>query len=149
MRIKGEVKGAKKIMEGLRKRRDRLIDRCVAAIALDLLEESRIVVKKKSGGLADSLRRRRLASMMWAVVEGAIHGLFYRTGTPPHVILPRVKRALWWPGLDHPVARVNHPGTKAVPYPAYALRRARRDIYRRTAELAGRIGGQITARMGR
>ncbi len=37
-------------------------------------------------------------------------------GTLPHVILPRNKKALFWPGADHPVRMVNHPGTKARPY---------------------------------
>ena len=37
-------------------------------------------------------------------------------GTGPHVILPRTKKALFWPGADHPVRMVNHPGTRARPY---------------------------------
>jgi hypothetical protein len=37
-------------------------------------------------------------------------------GTAPHLILPRYKRALWWPGLEHPVAYVNHPGTSPNPF---------------------------------
>jgi len=37
-------------------------------------------------------------------------------GTQPHVILPKTKKALFWPGADHPVRMVNHPGTKARPY---------------------------------
>lgn len=44
-------------------------------------------------------------------------------GTPPHVILPTNKKALFWPGADHPVARVNHPGTKGKPYLKPALRK--------------------------
>jgi hypothetical protein len=42
---------------------------------------------------------------------------FYQDqGTKPHVIRPRKKRALFWPGAGHPVKRVNHPGTKAMHY---------------------------------
>lgn len=37
-------------------------------------------------------------------------------GTGPHVILPRNKKALFWPGADHPVRMVNHPGTRSRPY---------------------------------
>lgn len=37
-------------------------------------------------------------------------------GTRPHPIYPRRKKALWWPGLPHPVAMVNHPGTEARPF---------------------------------
>lgn len=33
-------------------------------------------------------------------------------GTQPHTILPRFKRALWWPEIrvGHPIARAEHPG---------------------------------------
>jgi HK97 gp10 family phage protein len=46
-------------------------------------------------------------------------------GTAPHVITPVNKRALHWEGADHPVARVNHPGTPAKPFlrPALLTRR--------------------------
>ena len=37
-------------------------------------------------------------------------------GTEPHVIFPRTKKALFWPGADHPVRMVNHPGTRPRPY---------------------------------
>lgn len=42
-------------------------------------------------------------------------------GTAPHVIAPRNKKALFWPGAAHPVAKVNHPGTKAKPFMRPAL----------------------------
>jgi HK97 gp10 family phage protein len=44
-------------------------------------------------------------------------------GTAPHVIYPKDKKALFWPGAAHPVAKVNHPGTRAQPFmrPAVAL----------------------------
>ena len=31
-------------------------------------------------------------------------------GSGPYKIKPRGKKALFWPGADHPVAGVNHPG---------------------------------------
>lgn len=37
-------------------------------------------------------------------------------GTKPHVILPKNGKALYWPGARHPVAKVNHPGTRAQPF---------------------------------
>jgi hypothetical protein len=42
-------------------------------------------------------------------------------GTAPHVITPKTKRALYWEGAAHPVARVNHPGTAAQPFLRPAL----------------------------
>lgn len=44
-------------------------------------------------------------------------------GTAPHRIYPRRAQALYWPGAAHPVAYVNHPGTRAQPFlgPAVAM----------------------------
>lgn len=33
-------------------------------------------------------------------------------GTRPHDIYPRDKQALYWPGANHPVTHVHHPGTR-------------------------------------
>ncbi len=35
-------------------------------------------------------------------------------GSRRHIIRPAVKKALWWPGLSHPIAFARHPGT--IPY---------------------------------
>lgn len=47
-------------------------------------------------------------------------------GTRPHIIRPVNKRALFWKGARHPVAYVNHPGTRARPFLRPALAAARR-----------------------
>ncbi|MET0416058.1 MAG: hypothetical protein ABW022_08560 [Actinoplanes sp.] len=47
-------------------------------------------------------------------------------GTRPHVIEPKDKQALHWPGARHPVARVNHPGTPALHLLRRSLRAAGR-----------------------
>lgn len=47
-------------------------------------------------------------------------------GTPPHIIEPRDKKALAWPGGKHPVRRVHHPGTPAFHVMRNALRAAGR-----------------------
>lgn len=44
-------------------------------------------------------------------------------GSAPHEIRPRTKRALYWPGAHHPVARVQHPGTAPQPYMIPAFER--------------------------
>lgn len=43
------------------------------------------------------------------VVYAAIHQLGGRT--PPRTIRPKRKKALYFPGAAHPVAKVNHPGS--------------------------------------
>jgi len=54
---------------------------------------------------------------------GTDHWSYMEYGTPPHVIEagPRpegARGALSWPGAEHPVGRVHHPGT-----PEYAMMR--------------------------
>lgn len=39
--------------------------------------------------------------------------------TPPREIVPRFKKALWWPGAAHPVKSVQHPGSTIRPKPYF------------------------------
>jgi len=39
----------------------------------------------------------------------------YGADIPPHGIEPRFKQALYWPGAEHPVKRVHHPGGHIKP----------------------------------
>jgi hypothetical protein len=53
------------------------------------------------------------------------YAVFVQKGTPAHTILPRRPAyALFWPGARHPVARVNHPGTKPNDWMDRAVRKA-------------------------
>lgn len=67
-------------------------------------------------------------------------------GTAPHIIRPRNKRALYWPGAEHPVAFVNHPGTKGKPYLRPALEKMRivapRHLGDAVRKALARIGGR-------
>ena len=38
------------------------------------------------------------------------------SGTKPHLILPKTKKALFWKGALNPYKAVHHPGTKANPF---------------------------------
>ena len=49
------------------------------------------------------------------LAHGVKYGAFLEEGTPPHIIRPKNKKALYWKGAAHPVKQVNHPGTKAYP----------------------------------
>ena len=40
----------------------------------------------------------------------AEYAAYVNDGTGPYVIEPVNAKALYWPGADHPVKRVNHPG---------------------------------------
>ncbi|MDA8082292.1 MAG: HK97 gp10 family phage protein [Nitrospiraceae bacterium] len=46
----------------------------------------------------------------------APYASFVHDGTAPHIIRPKNKKALAWPGGGHPVKGVKHPGTKGKPF---------------------------------
>lgn len=52
---------------------------------------------------------------------GTDHWWFIEYGTRRHTIRPRIKKALWWETALHPVARVNHPGTRSYGHMRRAL----------------------------
>lgn len=56
-----------------------------------------------------------------AVSSELNYATYVVNGTRPHMIYPRAKRALFWPGADHPVRSVQHPGTKPNPFMSDAL----------------------------
>jgi len=77
------------------------------------------------GSLAPSVKRegKDIVAIVGTNLEYAKPVEF---GAGPHIIRPKNKRALMWPGARHPVAWVMHPGTKAQPYlrPALQVMRA-------------------------
>lgn len=62
----------------------------------------------------------------WRIEATARHSWWVERGTRPHIIRPKVKKALFWPGAGHPVASVRHPGTAATHNMAEALELAAR-----------------------
>jgi hypothetical protein len=69
------------------------------------------IVPWKSGFLAQTFKAELTTGMLtWSPT--ASYAPFVEFGTAPHVILPKDKKALFWPGAAHPVSKVNHPGTK-------------------------------------
>src|SRR5262249_14614796 len=73
------------------------------------------VVPWRTGFLVQSFMAE-LTSGMLRWFPTASYAGFVEFGTKPHTILPKRAKALYWPGADHPVARVNHPGTKSNPF---------------------------------
>lgn len=55
----------------------------------------------------------------------ADHSAVLEVGSRPHIIEPKSKKALYWPGAANPYARVHHPGTAAQHILRNALRAAR------------------------
>lgn len=81
-----------------------------------MVTEAKATVQKKTGRLANSL----IAEVVGKVLRVGSTDVEYATdvemGTMPHLIVPNSKQALFWPGAAHPVAYVNHPGTRPYPY---------------------------------
>lgn len=61
-------------------------------------------------------------SFILYLAHGMKYGRYLEEGTPPHIIKPKNKKALYWKGASHPVKQVNHPGTKAYPVLEETLR---------------------------
>ena len=88
-----------------------------------LLEALRAAAPAKTGKLRASIDAKATgtgASGFFSIGYGKL----VVDGTRPHLILPRTRRALFWPGAGHPVRRVNHPGTKPNPFPQRAVAQA-------------------------
>lgn len=86
-----------------------------------ILFDAKDFVPKRTSRLHDSLRAECHDKVLRVGSLDCNYATDVEMGTAPHVILPRNKKALSWPDADHPVARVNHPGTAANPYLRPAL----------------------------
>jgi hypothetical protein len=58
----------------------------------------------------------------------ASYARFVEFGTAPHMIFPKNVQALYWPGAQHPVKSVSHPGTAPNPYMERIIAAATPDI---------------------
>jgi hypothetical protein len=88
---------------------------------------TRDTVPWRTGFLTQSFRGELTTGMLrW--FPTASYAVFVERGTRPHVIEPKDKKALFWPGAEHPVKRVNHPGTKANPFMERIVEAATPDI---------------------
>jgi hypothetical protein len=65
-----------------------------------------------------------------AVIQPNVdYAYWVHQGTRSHVILPKNKKALYWKGAEHPVKRVNHPGTKPNPFMVRGVERYENEGY--------------------
>ncbi|GAA4928777.1 hypothetical protein GCM10023224_05090 [Streptomonospora halophila] len=82
----------------------------------------------KTGAYVSSIGVERLRRHGYRVTASDRKSWWIERGTKPHVIRPKVKQALWWPGAPHPMAKVNHPGTRPTHNMAEALELASRGV---------------------
>lgn len=98
---------------------ERRIQRVGDGVANAVANDARKAVPVQTGALIGSIHVARASTYSWHVRVGTDHWQHIEYGTlgrDPEII-PKVKKALWWPGLAHPIARVkHHPGNKAQPF---------------------------------
>lgn len=98
------------------------------------------IVPWRTGFLVQSFRAEMTPAMLrW--FPTASYAPYVEFGTPPHIILPKTAKALYWPGAAHPVRKVNHPGTKANQFMERIIQYAQPDI----TSTFGQALAQITA----
>lgn len=123
------ITGAQAIGAKLRGLSDALAGRALedatTAGALIVLNAAQRAAPVKTGSLRRSLHTETVQSSRSLAIVAVGTDLSYAPlvehGTRAHIIYPRDKQALWWPGARHPVRSVHHPGTKAQPYLIPAL----------------------------
>jgi phage gpG-like protein len=107
---------------GLRRYFGRMSDdvaRAVERTRIDVQNEARRRAPVDTGRLRSSIVSRAEGSgrsVGYVIGTNVNYAAAVEYGTSPHVITPKNKRALYWPGAAHPVAKVNHPGTAAKPF---------------------------------
>lgn len=137
--IKFDTKGLKKLQRRLGKDYPRLIKDKMSEFGDSLLKAVKNNIPVLTGKLKNSLKKIKVGGLSWGVKEEPFYGGILRAGSPPHLIMPNKKKALFWPGLAHPVARVNHPGFKARPYPKQALDQAQSEVSRELGDFGKEI----------
>ncbi|MBU4274009.1 MAG: phage virion morphogenesis protein [Planctomycetes bacterium] len=85
-------------------------------------------ILRQRGYLADSIRYQANDAGV-RIGTNRIYGAIHQFGdkTKPHVIRPKNKKALAWPGGRHPARAVNHPGSKIPARPFLGFSRQDRD----------------------
>ncbi|MCX5522201.1 hypothetical protein OG342_04870 [Streptomyces bobili] len=86
-----------------------------------ILGDARDFVPKASGRLHDSLRAECHDKVLRVGSLDVNYCTAIELGLPEMTIVPRNKKALYWPGADHPVAKVNLPARAPQPFLRPAL----------------------------
>lgn len=71
--------------------------------------------------------------------EASEYAIYHHEGTRAHWIIATTANALWWPGAEHPVQAIAHPGTKPNKYmeqPLIENAPVYREFIRRAAKAA-------------
>lgn len=107
-------------LPGVYENLERRAGRVISAAAFSVTERSG---EYRRGLRKDRFARRGRAGVRVTATAG--HSAVLEFGSRPHDITPKTKQALHWPGAEHPVKKVHHPGTAARHTLRNALKAAR------------------------
>ena len=122
---------------------EKWLQKAIVASGAELHKAARRgIVPWRTGRLTQSFQVAigRLFARVWPTVKYAI---YVHEGTRPHLILPRVKMALYWEGAEHPVKRVMHPGTRENRFLERMVRLAQSNIAKHFKEAGDNILKEI------
>lgn len=124
----------------------RWLQRAIEASIAELHKQAvRGVVPWKTGRLAQSFGEGIEIGRLWGRIGPTVNYAEYvYEGTKPHVILPRIKQALYWEGAEHPVKRVQHPGTKENRFLERMVKLAQSQIVKHFQEAGDKIVKEIS-----
>jgi len=141
--IKMSVTGAKEIAKKLSRPLTAVMNSNFNSAAKIL---QRAVVReapRKTGKYASTIKVKQSGSYNYTVYDG-FPGQLLRGGVKPHIIVPRRKKALWWPGLGRPVLMVHHPGFKPIKYVDTAIASSKGEINVLTKQFGSAIVTELT-----
>lgn len=115
-----------------------MADEHLANLSKKLNENIQDEAPKRSGKLAKAHRQHKLKQLNYegyvdARTKASKYYPIVIKGAGPRVIVPKVKKALMWPGARHPVRKVNWPGFKGNDYVTRAIDSSNSDV-RQTEE---------------
>ena len=140
--IKISVSGAKEIAErflSTAKKSDAFIGDVIGQQARASANAAQAAAPKKTGKLAQGIKAEEIGPMTWIVRSNVDYFGFQAYGTQRknYPIYPRNKKALYWAGLEHPIAYVrSHPGIRAKPFGWLPLRLAQQNIGAMASKIA-------------
>ena len=144
MHIKITATGLKEAQKRLSKPLGRVMQDGFLRMAQVVFDAVKAEAPRKTGKLAAGLSLR-VSRNHFSISTGAVkYEQYPRLGTVGHSIYPRKKKALFWPGLPHPVAWAAHPGIRRPnDYPTRGVAQAQGEISRLIPVIGGEIVQEI------
>ena len=118
----------------------RAIPRAVELMAIEVWGNIGREAPTNTGRLAGSFELSQIEELAWCIATTVDYASYVHEGTEPHEIRPVRAKALFWEGAEHPVKKVEHPGTSPNPFVDRAIQSAES----RSEEFARRAIEEVT-----